>query len=79
MADKAVETGNQDEILTRISSPKNKEIIRHLFHKVHENSRYDVDDVDSGREFVKSYVTFIHAVEKAIKGVALEESKLHNH
>lgn len=79
LADNAVETGNLKTILTRIESPKNKEIIRHLFHRVHENSGYDVNDVDSGRRYVDSYVIFIHAVEAAIKGVALEESNLHNH
>lgn len=79
LADKAVETGNLDEILARIESPKNKEVISHLFHRVKENSGYDVNDVDSGRKFVESYVVFIHAVEKAIKGIDIEESRLHNH
>lgn len=79
LADKAVETGNLDVVLSRIDIPKNKEIILHLFHKVVENSRYSVDDVPSGREFVKSYVIFIHAVEKAMHGKTLVESELHNH
>lgn len=79
LADKAVETGKLDVVLSRIDIPKNREIILHLFHKVLENSRYSVDDVPSGREFVKSYVIFIHAVEKAMQGKTLVESELHNH
>lgn len=79
LADKAVETGKLDVVLSRIDIPKNREIILHLFHKVLENSRYNIDDVASGREFVKSYVIFIHAVEKAMQGKTLVESELHNH
>lgn len=79
LADKAIETGILDTVLTRIESPKNKEILTHLFHEVHKNSSYDLNDVESGRRYVNSYVIFIHAVEAAIKGVILEESNLHNH
>lgn len=79
MADKAVETGKLDKILNHIKSPKNREIILHLFHEIKEKSHYDVDDVPAGREFIESYVIFIHAVEKAIKGVVLQKSKLHGH
>lgn len=79
LADKAVETGKLGEVLHRIQSPKNKEIILHLFHKIEEKSHYSVNDVPAGREFSEAYVIFIHAVEKAIKGLVLEESKLHEH
>ncbi|MCL6096725.1 MAG: DUF6448 family protein [Patescibacteria group bacterium] len=79
LADKAVQKGKLDDILHHIQSPENREIILHLFHKVKEKSQYSVDDVPAGREFIESYVVFIHAVEKAIKGVVLEESKLHYH
>jgi hypothetical protein len=79
LADKAIKTGILDTVLARIESPKNKEIITHLFHEVHKNSNYDMNDVDSGRRYVNSYVIFIHAVEAAIKGDVLEESNLHNH
>lgn len=79
LADKAVETGRLDDVLHHIQSPENREIILHLFHKVQEKSHYSVDDVSAGREFIDAYVVFIHAVEKAIKGVVLEENKLHEH
>ena len=79
MADKAVETGKLDDVLSHTASSENKEIISHLFHTVQERSKYDVDDVYEGREFIESYVIFIHAVEKAIKGEALQVGKLHDH
>lgn len=79
LADKAAETGSLDEVLNHIDSEENKEIIRHLFHKLQEKSNYDTDDVPSGREFIESYVVFIHAVEKAIKGELLEEMRHHHH
>lgn len=79
LADKAAETGNLDDVLDHIDSEENKEIIRHLFHKLQEKSNYDTNDVPSGREFIESYVVFIHAVEKAIKGELLEEMAHHHH
>lgn len=79
LADKAVQTGKLDNVLHHIQSPENREIILHLFHKVKEKSHYNIDNVSAGRKFIEAYVVFIHAVEKAIKGQVLEESKLHNH
>lgn len=79
LADKAVETRKLDDVLAHIQSPGNKEIILHLFHKLGEKSSYSVDDIPAGREFIEAYVIFIHAVEKAIKGIVPEESKLHDH
>lgn len=79
LADKAVETGKLENVLHHIQAPENREIILHLFHKVKEKSHYRVENVSGGREFIKAYVVFIHAVEKAMKGVVLQENQLHNH
>lgn len=79
LADKAVEMGKLDDVLHHIHTQDNKEIILHLFHKIKEKSHYNVDDVPAGREFIEAYVVFIHAVEKAIKGVVLQKNKLHDH
>lgn len=79
LADKVVETGKLDNVLHQIQSSKNREIILHLFHKVQEKSHYSVDDVPAGREFIEAYVAFIHTVEKAVKGQALEVGKLHDY
>lgn len=79
LADKAVETGKLDNVLHHIQSPENKEIILHLFHEIKEKSNYNIDNLPAGREFIEAYVVFIHAVEKAIKGEALQGNKLHDH
>lgn len=79
LADKAVETGKLNNVMSNIKSLENKEIVLHLFHKVKEKSHYKVDNVSEGREFIEAYVVFIHAVEKAIKGEVLEEDHLHIH
>ena len=79
LADRAVESGNLHDVLKHILNPKNKEIIQHLFLKLQEKSHYNEDDVISGREFINTYVIFIHAVEKAIKGEMLQEDDLHEH
>lgn len=79
LADKAVETGRLDEVINHIKSSRNKEIIKHLFHKIQEKSNYNIDDVPAGREFIETYVVFIHAVEKAVKGGFLQADKLCHH
>lgn len=79
LADKAVETGKLEDVMHHIKSSENKEIVLHLFHKVMEKSDYEVDNVPEGREFIEAYVIFIHAVEKAIKGEALNERHSHFH
>lgn len=79
LADKAVETGELDDILPRIRSTKNKDVLARIFHEVIMRINYDADDVSAGREFVKSYVLFIHAVEKAMKGEDLHEGEVHEH
>lgn len=79
LADKAVDTGKLDDVLYHIRSSENKEIITHLFHKIQKKANYDLNDVPSGREFIEAYVTFIHAVEEAIKGRVLLEGHLHEH
>ncbi len=79
LADKAAETGSLDVVLEHIDSAENKEVIHHLFHKLQERSDYDVGDVASGRKFIESYVVFIHAVEKAIKGESLNDLMHHHH
>ncbi len=79
MADTAVKTKTLDDVIKHIKNPGNKKVIAHLFHTLQEKSNYGVDDVSSGRKFIESYVIFIHAVEKAVKGEILKEKELHDH
>ena len=77
LADKVVETGEIDKVLSKIPSAQAKEIVRHLFHKVEEKANYDIDDVNAGRKFIQAYVQFIHAVEKAVKGLKIQIENQH--
>lgn len=79
LADKAVETGKINEVLNYIASDQNREIIRHLFHKLQAKSDYQTDNVAAGREFIETYVVFIHSVEKAIQGVILQMNEARHH
>lgn len=79
LADEAVETGDLEGVLKHVQSSKNKEILTHFFHEMKEAAVYDIDDVSAGRRFVRSYVTFIHAVEKAMKGENLHAGEIHEH
>lgn len=67
LADKAVKSGEIDEVLNHIPDEHAKKLIRHLFRTVQAKSGYSVDDIGAGRELIEAYVTFIHTVEKAIK------------
>jgi hypothetical protein len=61
-ADKAVETGSLDE-LTRLLTDAVKEGLHTRFHDLTTKKSFRMDDVAAGREFIESYVTFIHYVE----------------
>lgn len=78
LADKAVESGKIDAVLRNIPDEHAKEVVRRLFYKVRGKSGYCVDDVHAGREFIGAYVTFIHTVEKAIKGQEVSAA-VHHH
>lgn len=62
-ADNAIEKGSLDELM--------KSLTETIHHGVHEKfshllatKNYRPDDVEAGREYVKSYVVFIHYVER---------------
>lgn len=62
MADKALADGTIDELVTNLSAHM-KEAIRERFNKA-VSARKDRDkNVDTGREYVDAYVTYVHYVE----------------
>lgn len=67
MADEAVESGNLTPVLEQITSLKNKQLIQQVFQTLLEKKNYPLEDLDKGREYVKTYVEFLHTTEKAIK------------
>jgi Family of unknown function (DUF6448) len=65
-ADKAVDTGSLDE-LERLLTDSLKKGLHTRFHDLIEKKAFRADDVAAGREFIESYVTFIHYVERLYK------------
>ncbi len=62
-ADKAVETGSADHIAREISENMEKSI-KDRFAELKEKRKHAEESVEAGREYVESYVTFIHYIEK---------------
>ena len=68
-ADKALETGS-DEAVIQLLTTKVQEGLRNHFKEVIEKKNFATDDVAAGREFVESYVTYIHYVEGLYEAAA---------
>src|SRR5512146_3414929 len=68
-ADKALETGS-DEAVIEILTTKVQEGLRNHFKEMIEKKNFAADDVAAGREFVESYVTYIHYVEGLYEAAA---------
>lgn len=70
--DKAIEIRSA-EALFKLLTDKVQEGLHSRFHEVVEKSAYSKDNVETGREYVKAYVDYIHYVEglyEAAKGPA---------
>jgi Family of unknown function (DUF6448) len=61
-ADKALETGS-DKALLQLLADEVREGLRMHFNEVIEKKNFAPDDVAAGREYVETYVTYIHYVE----------------
>ena len=68
-ADKALETGS-DEAVIQLLTTKVQEGLRNHFKEVIEKKNFATDDLAAGREFVESYVTYIHYVEGLYEAAA---------
>lgn len=62
LADKAVESGNVSPVLAQLNSQTTSRV-NGLFKTLQEHRKFPEKDVTAGREFVKAYVEYIHAVE----------------
>lgn len=62
-ADKAVESGSIDALASKLSEALRK-VILDRFKTVIAKKKHMDESVEAGREYVESYVTFIHYVEK---------------
>jgi hypothetical protein len=60
--DKAIETGSVDHLVTLIAS-ESANGIRERFQKGTAAKKFNAEDVNAGRGYVKAYVEFLHYVE----------------
>ena len=67
-ADKAIETGSVDQLVTLITS-ESANGIRERFQKVTAAKKFSAEDVNAGRGYVKAYVEFVHYVEGLYESV----------
>ncbi len=79
-ADKAIETGSVDYLVTVISN-ESANGIRERFRKVIAAKKFNAEDVNAGREYVKAYVEFLHYAEglhESVQGSIDEHSESAN-
>ncbi len=76
-ADKALDTGSVDELISQLSSDVAKNT-RQRFVRVQEVSKHAEDDVEAGRRYVAAYVDFIHYIESVHQVLSGEASQAHN-
>lgn len=71
-ADIAIEKNSVDGILTHLGESQHAKV-KHYFADLQSKRNFDVNDVNAGREYVESYVHFIHYVEGLFNGEASED------
>lgn len=74
-ADIAIEKNSVENILSHLDEKYHSKV-KELFDDLQSKKNYNVDDVKAGREYVESYVHFIHYVEGLFKG---EENQMEEH
>lgn len=75
-ADKALETGSLVNVMKMLEGSMEKGV-KEKFDVMMSRKNYDKNDVGTGREFVESYVTFMHYVE-GIYAVANANTEHHD-
>lgn len=80
-ADISIKENTLDPIYAHLSEEQNPKI-KDYFADVLAKKNYDVNDVKAGREYVASYVHFIHYVEGVFKGesgIEQHDQEIHKH
>ncbi|HUU38183.1 MAG TPA: DUF6448 family protein [Candidatus Desulfaltia sp.] len=62
-ADQAIESGSEKILMKLLTETVRNGILEH-FKEVQGRKKFDKNDVEKGREFVKAYVEFVHYVER---------------
>jgi hypothetical protein len=68
-ADKALETGSVDQVLKVLTETIQKGLREH-FKTAMAKKNFPPDNVEAGREYIESYVPFIHYVERVYEAAA---------
>lgn len=71
-ADEALESGSAEELIEHLTRQVEREL-RERFEKAHENKQHADDSVRQGRDYVQSYVQFVHFVEAIREAVTSED------
>jgi len=78
-ADIAIAENSLDRIYAHLDEAKNPKI-KEYFTEVQSKKDYDLNDLKAGREYVESYVHFIHYIEAIFKGEDVNDTHSeHNH
>ena len=78
-ADIAIEKNSVDGILAHLDESQHAKV-KHYFSDLQSKKNFDVNNVQAGREYVESYVHFIHYVEGLFNGEAGQDGhKQENH
>jgi len=62
-ADQAIDSGSEKVLMKLLTENVQNGVLEHL-KEVLERKKFDKNDVEKGREFIKAYVEFIHYVER---------------
>ena len=66
-ADLAIRNNNIDKILSHVDETKHNNV-RYYFEELQSKKNFEVNNVNAGREYVASYVHFIHFIEGLYSG-----------
>ena len=75
LSDKAIESGSA-KALTKILTEAVQEGVADRFKEVSAKKKYKSDDVETGRQYIKAYVEFVHYIER-IHEAAKNDSEGH--
>jgi len=77
-ADIAVEKNSLSNVLTRLDE-KHHAKVKTMFADLQSKKNYELNDLAAGREYVESYVHFIHYVEELYSGKEEHVKEMHKH
>jgi hypothetical protein len=87
LADKSIEENSAEELLELLTDEVQKGLHQY-FQNVISKKDYNPNDINAGREFIESYVVFVHYVERIYESTQIsnevhyiesEEKDIHKH